>query len=50
MIVEADKVIEACGISSRGYRDIIPSYNTYRRYTEAEYGAVDNFMRRYKKK
>ena len=40
MIMEADKAIKACGVSSREYRDIILSYSTYKRYTEAEYGAV----------
>lgn len=49
MIMEADKAIKACGISSREYRDIILSYGTYKRYIEAEYGTVDNFMRRHKK-
>ncbi len=49
MIMEADKAIKACGISSREYRDIILSYNTYKRYIEAEYGTVDSFMRGYKK-
>ena len=48
MIMEADKAIKACGISSREYGDIILGYNTYKRYVEAEYGTVDNFMRRYK--
>lgn len=50
MIMEADKAIKACGVSSREYRDIILSYSTYKRYIEAEYGTVDSFMRRYKKK
>ena len=50
MIMEADKAIKACGISSREYRDIILGYNTYKRYIEAEYGTVDNFMRRYRKR
>lgn len=49
MITEADKAIKACDISSREYRDIILSYSTYKRYVEAEYGTVDNFMRRHKK-
>ena len=49
MTMEADKAIKACGIASREYRDIILSYNTYKRYVETEYGTVDNFMRRYKK-
>ena len=49
MITEADKAIKVCGISSREYRDIILSYDTYKGYIEAEYGTVDNFMRRYKK-
>ncbi len=53
MIMEANKAIKAikaCGISSREYRDIILGYNTYKRYIEAEYGTVDNFMRRYRKR
>lgn len=49
MITEADKAIKACGIDVREYRDILLSYNTYKGYVEAEYGTVDNFMRRYKK-
>ena len=49
MVMEADKAIKACDISSREYRDIILSYNTYKRYIEAEYGTVDSFMRRYEK-
>lgn len=49
MVMEADRTIRAYGISSREYRDIILSYSTYKRYIEAEYGTVDNFMRRYKK-
>ncbi len=49
MVMEAEKAIKACDITSREYRDIILSYSTYKRYTEAEYGTVDNFMRRYKK-
>lgn len=49
MIMEADKAIKACDISSREYRDIILGYNTYKRYIEAEYGTVDSFIRRYKK-
>lgn len=49
MIMEADKAINACSITSREHRDIILSYGTYRRYIEAEYDTVDNFMRRYKK-
>ena len=49
MIMEADKAIKACSITSREHRDIILSYGTYRRYIEAEYDTVDNFMRRYKK-
>lgn len=49
MIMEADEAIKACGMTSREYRDIILSYSTYKRYVEAEYGTVDNFMRRYKK-
>lgn len=49
MIMEADKAIKACGMSSREYRDIIFSYGIYKRYIEAGYGTVDNFMRRYKK-
>ncbi len=48
MIMEADKAIKACSISSREYRDIILSYSTYKRYVEAEYGTVDNFMRKFK--
>ena len=48
MIMEADKAIKACGISSREYRDIILSYGTYKRYVEAEYGTVDNFMRKFR--
>ncbi len=48
MITEADKAIKACDISSREYRDIILSYSTYKRYVEAEYGTVDNFMRKFK--
>ncbi len=50
MIMEAKQAIKACGISSREYRDIILSYNTYKGYIEAEYGTVDSFMRRYRKK
>jgi len=49
MITEANKAIKACGISSQEYRDVILSYSTYKRYIEAEYGTVDNFMRRHKK-
>lgn len=48
MIMEADKAIKACGITSREYRDIILSYSTYKRYIEVEYGTVDSFMRKYK--
>lgn len=48
MIMEADKAIKACGISSREYRDILLGYSTYKRYIEAEYGTVDNFMRKFK--
>lgn len=48
MIMEADKAIEACDITSREYRDIILSYGTYKRYIEAEYGTVDNFMRKFR--
>lgn len=47
MIMEADKAIRACSTSSREYRDIILGYNTYKRYIEAEYGTVDNFMRKF---
>lgn len=36
-------------MSSREYRDILLNYNTYKRYVEAEYKSIDNFMRRYKK-
>lgn len=50
MIMDADKAIKACGISSREYRDILLSYNVYKRYIEAEYGTIDSFIRRYKKK
>ncbi len=50
MIMEARQAIKACGISSREYRDIILGYSTYKGYIEAEYGIVDSFMRRYKKK
>lgn len=49
MIMEADKAIKTCGISSREYRDIILNYNHYKRYAEAEYESVDRFMRKYKK-
>jgi len=49
MIMETDKAIKTCGISSRGYRDIILNYNHYKRYVEAKYGSVDKFMRKYKK-
>ena len=49
MIMEANKAIKACGITSREYRDIILSYDMYKGYIEAEYGTVDEFMRRYKK-
>lgn len=49
MIMEARRAIEACGISSREYRDILLNYNVYKRYIEAEYGTIDNFMRKYKK-
>ncbi len=48
MIMEANRAIKTCGISSREYRDIMPNYNHYKKYIEAEYGTVDNFMRRYK--
>lgn len=48
MITEANKAIKACGISSQEYRDVILSYSTYKRYIEAEYGTVDNFMRKFK--
>ena len=46
--MEARQAIKACGISSREYRDIILGYNTYRKYIEAEFGTVDNFMQKYK--
>ena len=49
MAMEADKVIKACSISSREYRDIILSYGTYKRYVKVGYGTVNSFMRRYKK-
>ncbi len=49
IIVEAGQAIETCGISSREYRDILLSYNVYKRYVEAKYGTIDNFMRKYKK-
>lgn len=49
MIMEANQVVKACGMSSREYRDIIFSYGIYKRYIEAQYGSVDNFMRRYRK-
>lgn len=49
MIMEARQAIKACGISSREYRDILLSYNAYKRYIEAKYESVDKFMRRYKK-
>ena len=48
MIMEANRAIKTCGISSREYRDIMLNYNHYKKYIEAEYGTVDNFMRRYK--
>ena len=48
MIMEARQAIKACGTSSREYRDIILGYSSYRRYIEAEYGTVDNFMRKFK--
>lgn len=49
MIMEARQAIKACGISSREYRDILLNYNVYKRYVEVKYGAIDNFMRKYKK-
>lgn len=49
MVMEADKAIKACGISSREYRDILLHYNTYKGYVEAKYESVDKFMRKYKK-
>lgn len=49
MVMEADKAIRVCGISSREYRDILPSYSTYKSHIEAEYGTVDSFMRKYEK-
>ena len=49
MITEANKALLACDIDRREYQDIILSYGTYKRYIEAEYGTVDNFMRRHKK-
>ncbi len=49
MIMEASQAIKACGIASREYRDIILSYNHYKRYVEAEYESVDEFMKKYKK-
>lgn len=49
MIMEANQAIKACDIGSREYRDIILGYDTYKHYIEAEYGTVDNFMRRYRK-
>ncbi len=48
MVMEADKAIKACDISSREYQDVILSYGTYKRYIEAEYGTVDKFMKKYK--
>lgn len=32
MVMEADKAIKACDISSREYQDVILSYGTYKRY------------------
>lgn len=49
MIMESEKAIKACGITSQEYRDIILNYGTYKCYIEAEYDTVNNFMRRYKK-
>lgn len=49
MIMEANQAIKACDITSREYRDIILSYNHYKRYIEAKYESVDKFMRKYKK-
>lgn len=48
MIMEANQAIEACGIISREYRDILLGYNQYKGYIEAQYGSVDKFMRKYK--
>lgn len=45
---EASQAIKACGMSSREYQDIIFSYGIYKRYIEAGYGAVDNFMGKFK--
>lgn len=49
MIMEADKAIKTCGISSQEYRDILLNHNHYKRYVEAKYESVDKFMRKYKK-
>ncbi len=49
MTMEVRQVIKACGMSSREYRDILLNYNVYKRYVEAKYGTIDNFMRKYKK-
>jgi len=49
MIMEARQAIKACDISSREYRDILLNYNVYKRYVEAKYGTIDNFMRKHKK-
>lgn len=49
MIMEAKQAIKACDINSREYRDILLNYGNYKRYVEAEYGTVDNFLRKYKK-
>lgn len=49
MIMEANKAIKACSITSREYRDMILNYNTYRGHIEADYGTVDKFMKKYKK-
>lgn len=49
MLMESERATRTCGISSREYRDIILSYNHYKRYIEAEYESVDKFMKKYKK-
>lgn len=49
MIMEAEQAIKACGISGREYRDILPNYDTYKKYVEAKYESVDKLMRKYKK-
>ncbi len=49
MIMEVEQAIKTCSISSRECKDILLSYNHYKRYIEAEYESVDKFMKKYKK-